>query len=95
MQTLPDLLLRAIGLILENGLTKTLTGQTYLQNALNSHIIDISVGTSSKPITAKPETRGFATSVVENVARVRKTNRRSHSFLSQTGHFRNRPENLL
>ena len=75
-----DLLLRASGLIREYGPIKTLTGQTYLQKALNSHINDISVGTSRSPITANPETLGFATSVVENVASPEKrSDEASHS----------------
>jgi flagellar biosynthesis/type III secretory pathway ATPase len=82
-------------LILEYGPTKTLTGHIYLQNALNSHIPAIRVGTRRSISTVMPEIIGVATRVVEKVARSIKTIRRGQSFVNQTGHLLKSPKNLL
>ena len=55
----------------------------------------MSVGTTISIITVTPETKGVATRVVEKVARIKKTNNLNQSFFNHSGHFRNRPENLL
>jgi hypothetical protein len=93
--TFSDLLQSATGLILEKDPTKTLTGQTYRQKARNSQTIDIRVGTNSNISTVIPETRGFATRVVEKVANKRNTASLSQSFCNHDGHFRKSPENLF
>ncbi len=80
-------------LIRENGPTNTLTGQTYLQKALNSHIKAMNVGTSRSISTDSPETLGLATRVVEKVARIIKTISLSQLLVNHTGHTRERPKN--
>lgn len=76
-------------------MTKTLTGQINLQNVLNSQIIDINVGMIKSPSIVRPDNSGVATSAVEKVARIIKTNNLGQSLLKAFGHFRNSPENLL
>jgi hypothetical protein len=56
---------------------------------------DIIVGTTISISTVMPEIKGVATSVVEKVARIKKTINLSQSFFNRAGHLRKKPENLL
>ena len=82
-------------LILEKGETKTPTGHTYLQNARDSQIEDITVGIISNNSITIPDILGMATSVVEKVARAINRKSLGQLLLSFSGHFRNNPKNLL
>jgi hypothetical protein len=89
------LFLRANLLILENGLTKTLTGQTYLQKALNSQNRAIKVGNRISISTVIPDILGLATRVVEKVASSKNTMSLNQSLVRAAGHFKKRPESRL